>query len=167
MKEKEKQHDSNIKGPELLPNGRVKCNHPCKDKQKYFAYHYQMKSQPVIHDEYGFLDQSWFETWNEFDLISIVDLDEDRFSELPEMAVGNKKDANEELVNEENEFDLISIVDLDEDKFSELPKMTTENKEDADEELMNEEIMNCSDEMKCKTFTEALDVFDYVLRTII
>ncbi|CAG8806481.1 2680_t:CDS:2, partial [Racocetra persica] len=114
MKEKEKQHDSNIKGPELLPNGRVKCNHPCKDKQKCahecckigcrrapkkrknnnitssptFSYDKQlnidesifneeMKSQPVIHDEYGFLDQSWFEIWNEFDLISIVDLDED------------------------------------------------------------------------------------------
>ncbi|RIB12145.1 hypothetical protein C2G38_47657 [Gigaspora rosea] len=33
---KEKQHDNNIKSPELLPNGRIKCNHPCKDKQKYF-----------------------------------------------------------------------------------------------------------------------------------
>ncbi|CAG8531592.1 3121_t:CDS:10 [Cetraspora pellucida] len=120
-------------------------------------------NEPATHGEYDCLDQSWFETWNmnEFDL---MDLDEDKFSELPElpelpelqeMTIENKKDADkEELVNEEN----TTCVEIENTN-----KIYDNLTSDTDFEI-SWEVKN---EMNCKTFTEALDVFDYVLQTIL
>ncbi|CAG8592869.1 5564_t:CDS:10 [Dentiscutata erythropus] len=151
---KEKQHDSTIKSPKLLPNGRVKCNHACKDKQKRapkkrknniissptFSYNKQFtidepspktrKTQATDTQQIGFeLEQQAYQ-----DTVSITrspgysypTLDEEIKSQP---ATHDEYDLSYQSWLETwdiNELDFISKVDLDDDKFSE--EMTIEDK---------------------------------------